>query len=98
MQDSNSTPAWAGIHSLISDDEKVSVKKVGFLPIIPQPLTVIETVYNCIKNFKYIASKLKQKTLPVAPDEVVYHYDIKIYLDRPEMVEGKCEEVTMEGI
>ena len=55
------------------------------MPIIPHPITKIETVYGCIKNFKYIASKLKQKTLPVVSDEGVYHYVIKIYLDRPEI-------------
>ena len=60
-------------------------------------LTIIGSVYNCIENFKYIASKLKQKTLPVAPDEGVYHYVIKNYLDRSEMVKESVKRLQWKA-
>ena len=55
---------------------------------IPHPITKIETVYTCLRNFKYIAYQLSWQTLPVVCDEGVYQYVIKIYLDRPEFFDN----------
>ena len=47
-------PTWAGIYYLIST-AKSTMKQVGFLPLIPHPITKIETVYICLKNLKDVA-------------------------------------------
>ena len=86
-EDIEITPTWQGISSIIATDT-VPVKNVGYLPIIPHPITKIETVYTCLRNFKYIACQLSQQTLPVVCDEGVYQYVIKIYLDRPEFFDN----------
>ena len=86
-EDIEITPTWQGISSIIATDT-VPVKNVGYLPITPHPITKIETVYTCLRNFKYIACQLSQQTLPVVCDEGVYQYVIKIYLDRPEFFDN----------
>ena len=79
----NNAPSWAGCHSIISTANDIPIMKVGFLPIIPHPITDIQTVYTCLKNCDSIASQLQQKTLPVVCDEGVYHLVTKIYLQEP---------------
>ena len=76
-------PAWAGIHSLVSE-AKLNIKKVGFLPLLPHSITKIIAVYTCLLNFKSVADKLDQSTLPIACDEDVFRLAVQIYLDRPE--------------
>ena len=66
-------PPWAGIHALLSD-KQLSLKNVGFLPIIPNPVTRHDTVFTCLRNFSSICSNLDQEVLPVACDEGVYQY------------------------
>ena len=72
-------PPWAGIHALLSD-KQLSLKNVGFLPIIPNPVTRHDTVFTCLRNFSSICSNLDQEVLPVACDEGVYQYVVDIYL------------------
>ena len=60
---STNLPTWSGAHSLTTT-KRIELKKVGFLPIIPHPVTEIETVYSCLINFKKIAESLKQKNPP----------------------------------
>ena len=50
-------PTWAGIYYLIST-AKLTMKQVGFLPLIPHPMTKIETVYTCLKNLKDVARRV----------------------------------------
>ena len=64
------TPTWSGCHSLVSSNI-LKTKKVGFIPVIPNPITKVETVYTCLVNFKKISVTLKQKTLPIFCDEGV---------------------------
>ena len=64
-------PTWSGCNSLISV-KNLDCKKVGFCPIIPHPVTKIETVYTCQINFKKISATLKQKALSIFCDEGVY--------------------------
>ena len=42
---------WAGIHSLVSTSN-LTLKKVGFLPLIPHPITKIKTVFTCLRSLK----------------------------------------------
>ena len=77
-------PPWAGIHALLSD-KQLSLKNVGFLPIIPNPVTRHDTVFTCLRNFSSICSNLDQEVLPVACDEGVYQYVVDIYLCNPDI-------------
>ncbi len=77
-------PTWGGTHGLIYT-ANLKVKRVGFLPIIPNPITRHDTVYSCLRNFNSIAETLKQDVLPVACDEGVYHIVIDIYMVRPDL-------------
>ena len=77
-------PTWAGIHSLVSTSNS-TLKKVGFLPLIPHPITIIETVFTCLRSLKSIAERLSQPVLPIACDEGVYSLVVQIWLQQPEM-------------
>ena len=55
-------PPWAGIHALLSD-KQLSLKNVGFLPIIPNPVTRHDTVFTCLRNFSSICSNLIVKLI-----------------------------------
>ena len=46
---------------------------VGFLPVIPSPVTDHQTVYTALKNFQDILKQLSQTHLAVTCDEGVYH-------------------------
>ena len=74
---------WAGIHSLVSTSNS-TLKKVGFLPLIPHPITKIETVFTCLRSLKSIAERLSQPVLPIACDGV-YSLVVQIWLQQPEM-------------
>ena len=77
-------PTWAGIHSLVSTSN-LTLKNVGFLPLIPHPITKIETVFTCLRSLKSIAERLSQPVLPIACDEEVYSLVVQIWLQQPEM-------------
>ena len=76
-------PTWAGINHLIST-AKLTMKQVRFFPLIPHPITNIETVYTSLKNLKYEAQRVLHFTLPVACDEGVYSLVVQIWLEKPE--------------
>ena len=80
-------PPWAGIHALLSD-KQLSLKNVGFLPIIRNLVTRHDTVFTCLRNFSSICSNLDQEVLPVACDEGVYQYVVDIYLCNPDIFHG----------
>ena len=77
-------PTWAGAHALTSTCN-LKLKQVGFLPILPYPITRIETVYTVLVNLDSIANTLKQDVLPFACDEGVYHLVIDIYMHNPHI-------------
>ena len=43
-------PSWSSFNSVISD-RKRKIQQVGFLPILPHPVTKYETVYTSLINF-----------------------------------------------
>ena len=43
-------PSWNAFNSLITD-EQLQQKIIGFLPVIPHPVTEYTTVYTTLKNF-----------------------------------------------
>ena len=75
-------PSWSAFNSLITD-EKVVPKIIGFLPVLPYPITKYETVYTALRNFQNVLSQLTQTHLPVTCDEGVYHIAREIIMNDP---------------
>ena len=75
---------WVGGHALTSERSS-PLKKVGFAPIIPHPVTNHETVYTVLKNLSSLCDTMTQKTLPVVVDEGVFHYVVDIYCHTPDL-------------
>ena len=63
-------PSWSAFNSLITD-EHVTKKNIGFLPVLPYPVTEYSVVYTSLKNFQDVLSQLDQSHLPVTCDEGV---------------------------
>ena len=76
-------PSWASIRSLISKSN-VPIMQVGFLPMIPHPVTEHSTVYAAMNNFLKVLPQLDQRSMPVFCDEGVYRLVVEIYLKCPE--------------
>ena len=76
-------PSWASIRSLISKSN-VPIMQVGFLPMIPHPVTEHSTVYTAMNNFLKVLPQLDQRSMPVFCDEGVYRLVVEIYLKCPE--------------
>ncbi len=75
-------PAWAGFNSVITE-EKLDQRQVGFLPVLPSPVTKANTVYTALKNIQGVLKPLKQNAIAVTCDEGVYHIAREIQLNRP---------------
>ena len=76
-------PLWASIRSLISKSN-VPIMQVGFLPMIPHPVTEHSRVYTAMNNFLKVLPQLDQRSMPVFCDEGVYRLVVEIYLKCPE--------------
>ena len=78
-------PPYGGsaANSVISTD-KVPLKRVRFLPVLPYPVTQYDTLYTAMKNLQGILVCLEQHKLPVTCDEGVFHIARTIQLIRPE--------------
>ncbi len=66
-------PPWGGIHALIST-ATVPKMRVGFLPVIPSPVTDYATVRTALTTFQSVRVQLDQVTLPVFCDEGVFSH------------------------
>lgn len=75
-------PSWGAFNSLVSE-ETVKEKIVGFIPLIPNPVTEYSTVYTALKNFQNILGQLKQTHIAVTCDEEVYHIAREIMMQHP---------------
>ena len=78
-----SMPSWRETNTVLSMTN-IPRKRVGFLPVLPYPVTQYDTVYTALKNFHGILQHLDQPKLPVTCDEGVYHIAREIQLIRPE--------------
>lgn len=76
-------PSWSPFNSVMIEDNR-PVQNVGFLPILPFPVTDYSTVYTCLLNFKNLLSSLEQSYLPVFCDEGVYKIARHITLTHKE--------------
>lgn len=75
-------PGWSAFNSLVIKDTRPK-QIVGFLPILPHPVTEYSTVYTAMSNFNEVLSQLRQVSLPVFCDEGVYRIAKHIELLRP---------------
>ena len=57
---------------------------MGFIPLIPFPVTEYTTVRTALKKFQEIRRQLNQSHLPITCDEGVYRIAREIMLMRPE--------------
>lgn len=76
-------PTWAAFSSLVSS-ETSSKQIIGYLPIIPHPVTEYSTVFTALLNFENVVDQLEQTFLPVACDEGVYRIARHITLAHPD--------------
>ena len=72
-------PSWVSIRSLISKSN-VPIMQIGFLPMIPHPVTEHSTVYTAMNKFLKVFPQLDQRSMPVFCDEGVYRLAVEIYL------------------
>ena len=82
ISDVQNMPSWSAFNSVVSD-ETLPQKAVGFLPVLPYPVTEYTTVYTALINFQDILSQLKQMNMAVFCDEGVYKIAREILLYNP---------------
>lgn len=76
-------PTWQGVKTLISS-AIISLQRVGFLPVVPKPITERATVRHvgtCLQN---VRKQLGQRILPVWADEAVYEHLAEMCLNEPD--------------
>ena len=64
-------PIWSASNAILFED-KVPLKRIGFLPVLPSPVTQYDTVYTSLKNLQNILQQIEQPSLSVTCDEGVY--------------------------
>lgn len=76
---------WAGFHSLVSE-AVVPIHRIGYLPMIPSPVTDYATVCKALQNFHSGRCQLNpsQSIFPVFCDEGVFHTVADILMAEPE--------------
>ena len=70
---------WAATNAPITDLYS-SMKKVGFLPVIPHLVTNCSTVYSALRNFEDMRKQLGEQSFPVISDKGVYQVIMDIIL------------------
>ena len=76
---------WGGSHALVTT-ATVPLSRVGFLPVIPSPVTSYATVYKALQNFQKVRHQLNptQTAIPVVCDEGVYHIVMDELMHEPD--------------
>ena len=80
-------PEWSAFNSFVSNENKIE-QRVGFLPVLPHPVTKYETVLKSLQNFSNILYQLQQDNMAIFCDEGVYHIAREILLKRPDEFKG----------
>ena len=70
---------WSAVHTLALL-ALVSLMRVEFLPVIPQPITEHATVKHALTNFQSIRKQVNQKSMVVWCDEGVFYISADICL------------------
>ncbi|KAH3755548.1 hypothetical protein DPMN_190244 [Dreissena polymorpha] len=68
----------------------VPMMRVGFLPVIPRPITVRATVRHCLTNFQSVQRKLNQESLAIMCDEGVFALAEDINLHETNTFSDHC--------
>ena len=68
---SQSMPSWSASQSVWTEED-LPVKSVGFIPVLPFPVTQYDSVFTAMKNLQGILQQLQQSELPMFCDEKVY--------------------------
>ena len=87
MPESQTSPSWKEYNAKLLAKE-IQRKRVGFLPVLPYPVTQHDTVYTALLNFNGVLQQLDQKHLPVTCDEGVFRIAREIQLICPEQFSG----------
>ena len=74
---------WQGVHVLISSSS-IPLQRVGFLPVIPKPITERATVRHVGSCFQNVRKQLNQSVIPVWADEAVYEHLVELFLNEPD--------------
>ena len=74
---------WAASRVLISTSS-IPLMRVGFLPVIPKPITNPATVHKALNNFENVRKQLNQAVLPIWCDDGVFSPAMDIILSEPE--------------
>ena len=67
----NDPRIWAAVHTLVSP-AVVPMMRVGFLPVIPKPITERTTVRHGLTNFQSVRRQLNQEYMAIWCDEGVF--------------------------
>ena len=78
----NKLPPWSGIHLLVTQTQ-APLMRVGFLPVLPEPVTEYATVRKSLTNFQSVRKQLGQDVIPVFCGEGVYQFVMDIMLNEP---------------
>ena len=54
---------WAAVHALVSFAE-VPLMRVGFIPVVPEPITLRPVVRHCLTNFQSVCRQLAHVSFP----------------------------------
>ena len=75
-------PVWRETNAVLSEKD-ISKKKVGFLPVLPYPVTQYDTVYTALNNFKGIINRSQKSASGIIGNtrtkkflamwEIIYH-------------------------
>ena len=58
--------------------------RVGFLPVIPKPITERATVRHCLTNFQSVRRQLNQESMAIWCDKGVFAPAADIYLEETD--------------
>ncbi|KAL8619946.1 hypothetical protein ACOMHN_015228 [Nucella lapillus] len=74
---------WAAVHTLVSS-AVVPMMRVGFIPVVPRPITQRATVRHCLTNFQSCRRQVNQASMAVWCDEGVFAVAADVYLHKTE--------------
>ena len=74
---------WAAVHTLVSS-AVVPMMRVGFIPVIPRPITKRATIKHCLTNFQYVIKQLNQTSMSIWCDDGVFSLAADIYMHETE--------------
>lgn len=89
IYENQTRPSWSAFNSVITE-ETLPAKIVGFLPVLPHPVTQYTTVHTALRNFQDVLSQLKQSHIVITCDDGVYHIAPRITLHRPRKIFQHC--------